>query len=85
MKASPHAALPLGDIWTLAVDSGELQQLTFTEAIERPPVWSPAGRYLAFVTAGGELGMVSSSEPDSIWRLDTQLLQPQLTRIGFLP
>jgi Tol biopolymer transport system component len=85
VKPGPHAAMPLGDVWTLEVASGELQQLTFTQAITRPPVWSPAGRHLAFVTAGGELGLVESSQPDGIWRVDTQLLQPQFTRIGFLP
>lgn len=85
MKAGPQAAMPLGDIWTMDVASGKLQQLTFTQAITRPPVWSPAGKHLAFVTAGGELGLVSSSKPGVIWRIDNQLLQPQFTRLGFLP
>lgn len=84
MKAGPQAAMPLGDIWTMDVASGKLQQLTFTQAITRPPVWLPAGKHLAFVTAGGELGLVSS-KPGVIWRIDNQLLQPQFTRLGFLP
>jgi Tol biopolymer transport system component len=85
LKAGPQVAMPLGDIWTIDVASGELQQLTFTQAITRPPVWSPAGKLLAFVTAGGELGLVSSSEPGVIWRIGDQLLQPQFTRLGFIP
>jgi len=87
IKPGPHAVMPLGDIWTLAVESGEQQQLTYTAAIERPPVWSPAGGYLAFVTAGGEIGMVGSApnSPSPIWRMGAELDQPQLTRIGFLP
>jgi hypothetical protein len=85
LKPGPQAAMPLGDIWTLTVASGAAQQLTFTQAITRPPVWSPAGAHLAFVTAGSELGLVGSRQPDVIWRLDTQLLQPQWTRLGFLP
>lgn len=85
LKSGPHAVLPLGDIWTLTVATGEMEQLTFTQAIERPPVWSPAGDYLAFVTAAGEIGMVSSTQPDVVWSLGVQLQQPQLTRIGFLP
>ena len=65
--------------------SGDPHQLTFTQALPRPPVWSPAGKYLAFVTAGGELGLVSSSESGVIWRLADQLLKPQFARLGFLP
>jgi len=85
IKAAPHAAPPLGDIWTLTIASGEMQQLTFTGALDRPPVWSPSGDLLAFVTSGGEIGLVGSTQPELIWRVESQVDQPQFTHIGFLP
>ena len=85
LRAGPHQPPPLGDIWTIATDSGEATRLTFTEALERPPVWSPDGRYLAFVTADGQIGMVATAAPGTIWQLDDPSLQPQFIEIAFAP
>ena len=85
LKAGPHATLPLGDLWTLTIASGELQQLTFTQALDRAPVWSSSGDLLAFVTAGNELGLVRTGQPDLVWRVESLLEQPKFTHIGFLP
>ena len=85
LRAGPHQPPPLGDIWTIAIDSEEATRLTFTEALERPPVWSPDGRYLAFVTADGQIGMVAVAAPGEIWQLDDAASQPQFMEIAFAP
>ncbi|MBP7961129.1 MAG: PD40 domain-containing protein [Caldilineaceae bacterium] len=85
MRADPNQPPPLGDIWILSTQSGEATQLTFTQAIEQPPVWSPDGRYLAFVTAGGQIGMVGVDTPGKTWLMDETTVEPQLIQIAFLP
>lgn len=85
LRAGPRQSPPLGDIWTISTHSGETTQLTFTEALERPPVWSPDGRYLAFVAADGQIGMVATAAPGTIWQLDDPSLQPQFIEIAFAP
>ncbi len=85
MRADPNQPPPLGDIWILSTQSGEATQLTFTQAIEQPPVWSPDGRYLAFVTAGGQIGMVGVDAPGKTWLMDETTVEPQLIQIAFLP
>ncbi len=85
MRADPNQPPPLGDIWILSTQSGEATQLTFTQAIDQPPVWSPDGRYLAFVTAGGQIGMVAVDAPGQTWLMDETTVEPQLMQIAFLP
>jgi Tol biopolymer transport system component len=81
---SGHGTGP-GNIWTVVAASGEARQLTFIDTIKQPPVWSPDGRYLAFVTATGQLGMVAVDQPGRVWRIETDLIHPQLTSLAFIP
>ena len=83
--AGPRVEFPLGDVWTLSIGDRVLRQLTFTEALIRPPVWSLDEEYLAFVSEDGQLGMVATAQPGLIWRIETNQLQPQFTRLAFLP
>lgn len=84
LRAGHDQPVPLGDIWTVAVKSGEAIRLTFTEAIARSPLWSPDGTYLAFITIDGQLGMVEKAAPGKIWRLDVVPNRPQLAGVQFV-
>jgi Tol biopolymer transport system component len=84
-QAGPHSTSNLGNIWIISTATGEATQLTFIDAIKRPPVWSPDGQYLAFVTAEGQIGMVSTAEPGRVWRIETDLIRPQFSPIIFVP
>jgi len=83
--ARPDAPHLLGDIWIVSTITGETTQLTFLNAIRQPPVWSPAGRVLAFVTDDGQIGLVSVDEPGQAWRVETDPILPQHMKIGFVP
>jgi hypothetical protein len=83
--ARPDAPHLLGDIWIVSTITGETTQLTFLNAIRQPPVWSPAGRILAFVTDDGQIGLVSVDEPGQAWRVETDPILPQHMKIGFVP
>lgn len=85
LRAARNQPPPLGDIWIIDTISGETTQLTFTQALEQPPVWSPDGRYLAFVTADGQIGMVAVDAPGKIWQLDDTSLSPEIVQIAFAP
>ena len=94
-RAAPDQPPPLGDVWTLSINSGEINsgeinsgeavQLTFTQALDRPPVWSPDGNYLAFVTADGQIGMVATDEPGTVWRMDSATIRAPLIQLAFAP
>lgn len=84
-RAGPDVTPNLGNIWMISTISGETKQLTFIDKIRKPPVWSPDGKYLAFVTAEGQIGMVAVDQPGQIWRIETNLIQPQFTAIAFIP
>lgn len=83
--AGPRVEFPLGDIWTFSIGDSVLRQLTFTEALAQPPVWSLDEAYLAFVSEEGQLGMVATAQPGLVWQVETNPLQPQFTRLAFLP
>ncbi len=85
LRAGPEQPPPLGDLWIISTESGDATQLTFTEALDRPPVWSPDGQYLAFVTADSQIGMVAMADPGRIWQLDDLSLRPEFVQIAFAP
>lgn len=86
LRANPETPPPLGDIWIISTSTGEATQLTFTEALDRPPIWSPDGRYLAFVTESGQIGMVATDEPGTIWALGTPVApNPRFIQLAFAP
>lgn len=84
-KAAPDQPLPLGDIWTISVADGTSKQLTMTAALLNPPVWSPDGRYLAFVTADSQIGMVAADTPGHVWRMATTTVPSRFLPIAFAP
>ena len=94
-RAAPDQPPPLGDVWTLSINSGEINsgeinsgeavQLTSTQALDSPPVWSPDGNYLAFVTADGQIGMVATDEPGTVWRMDSATIRAPLIQLAFAP
>jgi dipeptidyl aminopeptidase/acylaminoacyl peptidase len=51
-------------VWRVSWDGRERQQLTFAQAGESLPAWSPDGRQLAFLSARGD------GETDQLWLLD---------------
>jgi Tol biopolymer transport system component len=74
-----------GDIWVITPETGQVQQLTFVEAIVHPPVWSVDSQFVAFVTQAGEVGLVSIEQPGFVWKIGSGLSHPQFTAIGFIP
>ncbi len=82
LRAGPRQPPPLGDLWTLSTSNGEATQITFTEALEQPPVWSPDGRYLAFVTADGQIGMVTA-DGGPVWKIDDPSISPRRIQLAF--
>lgn len=85
LQAGHNQPPPYGDIWLINALSGENTQLTHTEALEQPPVWSPDGRYLAFITADGQIGMVAVETSGMIWQLDDTSLNSEFIQIAFAP
>ena len=66
----------LGHIWTQDVPNGTPQRLTRSEVGEYFPVWSPDGRYLAYVTwddiEGGDIHRIGADrrgQPERLTRL----------------
>ena len=47
-----------GDVYTVPVSGGSAQQLTFTEAREASPAWSPDGTWIAFGSNEGGIARV---------------------------
>jgi Tol biopolymer transport system component len=43
-------------LWIVPVDGGDWERLTAVEQVDWPESWSPDGRFLAFLRAGGEGG-----------------------------
>lgn len=84
-RAAPDQPPPLGDIWTISIHNGEAKQRTFTEALDRPPVWSPDGNYLAFVTADGQIGMVAKEASEMMWLMESATIRAPLIRMSFVP
>jgi len=84
-RAAPDQPPPLGDIWTLSIDGGEAVQRTFTKALDRPPIWSPDGNYLAFVTADGQIGMVAMDDAEMLWQMDSTTMRAPLIQLAFVP
>ena len=62
----------LGDIYTVPAGGGRARQLTEGLAYDRRPVWSPDGRYIAFVSdrSGSEHGWVMDSSGRVLRQLD---------------
>lgn len=54
-------------VWMSSWDGKQSLQLTYSDASENAPRWSPDGRYLAFLTARGE-----GEPPKQVWLLDRQ-------------
>ncbi|MEO8648493.1 MAG: peptidase S41, partial [Acidobacteriota bacterium] len=44
-----------GDIYTLALDTGQLRRITFDDAAEQLDAWSRDGRWLYFSTTGKDI------------------------------
>ena len=83
--AGPTAPPSFGNVWIVSSLTGETNQLTFLKAIRQPPVWSPAGQFLAFVTNDGQIGLVAVDEPGQVWPVETDPILPQHIKIGFVP
>lgn len=58
-----------GDIWMTSWDGARTLQLTFTEASESHPRFSPDGKYLAFLASRGPKE-ASGKEKDQVWLLE---------------
>jgi len=56
-------------LYILDVGDGELRQITFGDYEDSDPVWSPDGRYIAFVSNRSE-------EPDANYNTDLWLVKP---------
>lgn len=84
LRPGPNQPPPRGDIWTVSTTSGEVTRVTFTEALNAPPVWSPGGAYLAFTTVNGQVGMVAADGSGEPWRMDAVTMRPQFTRLAFV-
>ncbi len=54
----------LNHLWTMALSGGPIQRLTNGPAVEDEPVWSPDGRYIAYVTwdpsSGGDVYRIAA-------------------------
>jgi dipeptidyl aminopeptidase/acylaminoacyl peptidase len=50
-----------GDLWTVAVDGGAPQRVTFSPAVESSPMWSHDGRFLYYVA--------NANGSSAIWRI----------------
>ncbi len=56
-------------LYVYEMDSGQLRQITFGDYEDSDPVWSPDGRFVAFVSNRSE-------EPDANYNTDLWLVQP---------
>jgi dipeptidyl aminopeptidase/acylaminoacyl peptidase len=56
-------------LWVLELESGELRQITFGDYEDSDPVWSPDGKFIAFVSNRTE-------EPDANYNTDLWLVDP---------
>jgi hypothetical protein len=74
-----------GDIWVATPATGDLQQMTFVEGINYPPVWSADSRFLAFVSQNGEVGLASIEQPGVVWSMGASLSHPEFSSIVFIP
>lgn len=54
-------------LWMSSWDGKQTVQLTYSDESENSPLWSPDGKYLAFLTARGE-----DDPPRQVWFLDRQ-------------
>ena len=75
-----------GNIWVVSVPTGETRQATFVQGTAYRPVWSPDGRFLAFLTHDAQIGLTALDQPGVIWRAaKTPPEWPAFTSMLFLP
>ncbi len=83
---SPDNKTWLGNIWSVSVATGGLQQRTYIQGAARRPTWSLDGRYLSFLTHDGQIGLTSLDQPGVIWRIGVGSAEsPVSASVLFLP
>jgi hypothetical protein len=83
---SPDNKTWLGNIWSVSVASGGLQQRTYIQGAARRPTWSLDGRYLSFLTHDGQIGLTPLDQPGVIWRVGVGSAEsPASASVLFLP
>ena len=83
---SPENETWRGNIWIVHVPSGKAQQVTFVKGAAHRPVWSLDGRFLAFLTHDGQIGLTTLERPDVIWQVSAGSSNwPAFTSMVFVP
>ncbi|RME57173.1 hypothetical protein D6779_09235 [Candidatus Parcubacteria bacterium] len=74
-----------GNVWVVSVSNGKARQVTFIQGTASHPIISPDGRWLAFQTHDGHIGLTSPDNPGAIWQVAASLKFPLFTSVFFLP